>query len=146
MPGRSPAEITAFLAEEFPAALAFPCEITSVGALAIEVRLRFDALQLRPGGTIMGPTLMTLADTATYFLLLATQDGLESAVTSSLHMDFLRRPSPTDCEATAELLKRGRSLAVARVTIRSVGDPTPVAHATVTYSLPVPGPAVTQSG
>ena len=58
------------------------------------------------------------------------------AVTTHLTIDFLRRPDPGDLVAQAELLKLGRRLVVARVTVTREGSTTPLCHATGTYSLP----------
>ena len=103
---------------------------------AIRVRLPFHADHLRPGGTLSGPTLMGLADRATYLLVLAMIGPVALAVTTSLNINFLSKPQPRDLIADARLLKLGRRLAVAEVTLRSDGDETVVAHATVTYSIP----------
>jgi acyl-coenzyme A thioesterase PaaI-like protein len=57
-------------------------------------------------------------------------------VTTNLNINFLRKPAPVDVIAKAELLKLGQRLAVGSVTMFSDGDDEPVAHATVTYSIP----------
>jgi uncharacterized protein (TIGR00369 family) len=100
------------------------------------VRLLYDERHLRPGGTISGPSLMTLADTAMYMALLAMIGPVALAVTANLNINFLRKPAPRDVIAEARLLKLGRRLAVGEVTIYSEGDTEPVAHASVTYSIP----------
>ena len=79
--------------------------------------LPFSADNLRPGGTLSGPTLMTMADTAMYFLLLSRLGPVALAVTTSLSINFLRRPPPADLLATARLLKLGSKLAVGEVHI-----------------------------
>lgn len=136
VPKMSADEVRSFLVGEFPQALEMPVEITAIGEGTLTLRWRFDARGLRPGGTVSGPTLMTLADTAMYFLLLTNLGPLGLAVTTSLHIDFLRRPEPRDVIAQAELLKLGKVLAVGRVGLYSEGDARPVAHASLTYSLP----------
>lgn len=138
-PKMSPAEIRDMLAREFPHALDVPVTITHVDEGVLEVLLAFDPRSLRPGGTLSGPTLMTLADTAMYFLLLTHLGPLVLTVTTSLHIDFLRKPEPLAVVAKAELLKLGKALAVGRVTMYSEGDPRPVAHASITYSIPPRG-------
>jgi uncharacterized protein (TIGR00369 family) len=102
----------------------------------LELTMRYDPSQLRPGGTLSGPTLMTLADTAMYFLLLTHLGPVALAVTTSLSIDFLRKPEPRDLTARCELRKLGKALAVGHVVMRSLGDPRPVAQANVTYSIP----------
>lgn len=136
MSGLDPDGIRRFLTERFPQALEWPLEIGPLIDGSLTLGLAVDDSHLRPGGTISGPVLMTLADTAMYFLLLARLGPLELAVTTSLHIDFLRRPEPRHLTAKAELLKLGKTLAVGRVTLTVGDDPRPVAHASVTYALP----------
>lgn len=130
------AGIRAFLAEHYPQALDYPVTIHEPEGDTLTVALAATSDMLRPGGTISGPTLMTLADVAMYYLLLAKLGPVALAVTTSMHIDFLRRPALSAVIARAELLKLGRSLAVGRVTMTSEGDPRPIAHASLTYSLP----------
>jgi uncharacterized protein (TIGR00369 family) len=93
----------------------------------------------RPGGTLSGPTMMMLADTAAWMAILAQIGPVLLAVTTSLHIDFLRKPDITDLVASATVLKLGRKLAVVDVSIRSRGRDDIVAKAQVTYSLPSSG-------
>ena len=93
-------------------------------------------LMLRPGGTVSGPTQMTLADAAAYALILAHIGPVALAVTSSLNIAFLRKPQPVDVIAEAEFLKLGRKLAVVEVRLRSDGRDDLIAQATVTYAIP----------
>lgn len=129
------ADIDALLAASFPAARGF-CEITAIRDDELDCVVRYRDAFLRPGGTLSGPTLMTLADTAMYFLVLASVGPQALAVTSSLTINFLRRPPPADLHATARMLKLGARLAVGEVHIAG-GDPRVlVAQASVTYALP----------
>jgi acyl-coenzyme A thioesterase PaaI-like protein len=57
-------------------------------------------------------------------------------VTTSLHIDFLRKPQLNDLVAEAHLLKLGSRLAVADVMLHSLGSDEIVAKAQVTYSIP----------
>jgi uncharacterized protein (TIGR00369 family) len=90
----------------------------------------------RPGGTLAGPTMMGLADNAAWLIILAHIGPVLLAVTTSLHIDFLRKPEITDLMARARLLKLGRRLAVVDVELYSRGDSELVAKAQVTYSIP----------
>ena len=90
----------------------------------------------RPGGTFSGPTMMMLADTSAWMAILAQVGPVLLAVTTSLHIDFLRKPDVTDLMARATLLKLGRKLAVVDVSLFSRGHEELVAKAQVTYSLP----------
>lgn len=92
--------------------------------------------QGRPGGTLSGPTMMMLADTSAWLVIMANVGPVLLAVTTSLHIDFLRKPQITDLMARARLLKLGRKLAVADVELFSRGTTDLVAKAQVTYSLP----------
>jgi len=94
------------------------------------------AEHLRPGATLSGPTLMAMADVGTWLYVMAHIGPVLQTVTTSLHMDFLRRPDTSDLLAEVELVKLGRRLAVAAVRLRSDGKPELVAHANVTYSIP----------
>ncbi len=90
----------------------------------------------RPGGTLSGPTMMTLADTAAWLAIMSQIGPVLLAVTTSLHIDFLRKPQLTDLMARTRLLKLGRKLAVVEVELFSRGSTEVVAMAQVTYSLP----------
>lgn len=128
--------IRRFLETHFPQALEFPVEVREIGERHLSLELEPRESFLRPGATVSGPTLMTLVDTAAYFLLLAKLGPVAQAVTTSLHIDFLKRPKLGNFVAVAELMKLGRTLAVVRVVVVPVGDPEPVAQASVTYALP----------
>lgn len=127
-------EIEALMDQGFPDWRSFS-QIDSVGDNDLVLRMPFRKQLLRAGGTISGPAMMALADTAAYFLTLAQAGPITaSAATANLDIHFLSRPKPVDVIATATLLRLGRRLAVATVDLRS-GDEV-VAHATVTYALP----------
>lgn len=90
----------------------------------------------RPGGTVSGPTMMALADLAAWLVTLAQIGPVLLAVTTSLHIDFLRKPEISDLVARARLLKLGKRLSVSEVELFSRGSTDLVAKAQVTYSLP----------
>ena len=136
MPRMNTADIEAFLAAQFPQLEALPFKIERVEERLVEVRLLYDDKHLRPGGTISGPSLMLLSDTAMYLTLLGMIGPVALAVTTNLNINFLRKPAQADVIAECRLLKLGKRLAVGEVTMRSEGDEKPVAHATVTYSIP----------
>jgi uncharacterized protein (TIGR00369 family) len=127
-------EINAFLAQGFPDGTPPHVEIDARGV--VRCRLAYRANQLRPGGTLSGPTMMALADTAMYALIFAKIGFLPLAVTTNLSINFLRKPAPADLIAEARLLKRGKALVVGDVLITSHGETEPCAHAVVTYSIP----------
>lgn len=130
----SASEISAFLKQEFPQA---PIEILSAGPQEAVVQYRVSFNSLRPGGSVSGPVLMTLADTALYVAILATIGIVPMAVTTNLNINFLRMPKPDrHLRAECKMIKMGRALAIGEVFIYSEGLEDPVAHATGTYSIP----------
>jgi uncharacterized protein (TIGR00369 family) len=135
MPRLTATDIERFIAEHFAAAHGF-AQIEEIGDDGVRVRLKFQKEYLRPGNRISGPTLMALADTAMYYAVLAELGALRDTFTTSLDIHFLRGAEPRDVIAHARVLKLGRRLAVGTVELRSDGDPAPIAHATVTYSVP----------
>ena len=127
-------ELAAFMAREFPQS---KCTIEHVGEHCATVRHAVGADELRPGGTVSGPVLMTVADVALYIAILGQIGIVPLTVTTNLSVHFLRRPAPDrDILGDSRLLKLGRSLAVGEVTLRSDGQQEPVAHAVGTYSIP----------
>ncbi len=131
------AGVNALLRKAFPDAVpaAFPTvETVAPGRVKVIAPYR-DGL-LRPGGVISGPTLMSLADTAAYALILAHIGDQLMAVTSSLNMSFLRGAAPGDLHAEAEMLRLGRRNAVCDVRLWTEGRDRLAAQAMVTYALP----------
>jgi len=91
---------------------------------------------LRPGGTVSGPAMFTLADCAYYLATLAMIGPKALTVTTSCTVNFMRKPGPGSMEAEARILKLGRSLSVGDVLLYSEGMSQPVAQASLTYSIP----------
>lgn len=106
---------------------------------AVDVRLPYQEILLRPGGTICGPAMMALADITLYGVVLSMIGRVELAVTTDLNIHFLRRPQPGDLVAHGRILKLGLRLAVGEVSITSRTSDDVVAHATGTYALPAAG-------
>ncbi|MGH6967725.1 MAG: PaaI family thioesterase [Stellaceae bacterium] len=130
------AEFEALLRDGAPFAAALGVETVELTRERAVFRLPYRADFLRPGGTISGPMMMGLADLAIYGAVLAAIGKRELAVTTSLTINFLRKPLPAALIAEARLLKLGKRLAVGEAAIFSEGDPAMVAHVTATYSLP----------
>lgn len=136
MPGATRDEINEFLAREFSQS-AGTGVVESVGGGRAVLRLAIRDDHLRPGSTVSGPTIMALADFALYVAVLGEIGIVPLAVTTSLTINFLRKPAADrDLVAECRLLKCGRSLAVGEVTLRSEGNDDPVAHVTGTYAIP----------
>ncbi len=128
------AEIVEFLAKEFPQN---KCAVEAVGGRAATVRHPVGTDELRPGGTVSGPVLMTVADVALYVAILGEIGIVPLSVTTNLSINFLRKPAANKAVVgVCRLLKLGKSLAVGEVALYSEGSEEPVAHAVGTYSIP----------
>jgi acyl-coenzyme A thioesterase PaaI-like protein len=126
--------LAAFLAAEFPQN---KCTIEAVGQGSATVRHPVGIAELRPGGTVSGPVMVFVADVALYVAILGRIGIVPLAVTTSLTINFLRKPSAdADILGVCTLLKVGRTLAIGEVSIFSEGSPDPVAHAVGTYAIP----------
>lgn len=131
-------ELTRRLSAEFPQVW------SSLSGLSIEevwsggcrLRQAFREQSLRPGATISGATIMALGDYAVYVAVLATMGWEPLAVTTSLNVNFLRKPGRNDLLADCDLIKVGKRLVVGEVMIREAGEEEPIAHLTSTYSVP----------
>lgn len=135
-PVMTPDELNAFFQQAFNDEREQRHVIEHVELGLVRLRTPYEESSLRPGGTISGPVIMSLADAAMYALVLAHIGPVGLAVTTSLNMNFLRKPGPGELVADARMLKLGKRLAVGEVTIYSADTPEPVAHATITYSIP----------
>ena len=131
-------EIAEVLHKEFPQAFYEGCglSIERVDYGNIRVRRHFHENTIRPGGTISGPTMMELADFAMYVAVFSAVGRQPLAVTTNLNINFMRKPDPGHRVGEGRLLKLGKTLAVGDFTIWNEGEKDPVAHATVTYSIP----------
>ncbi len=127
-------EILAFMALEFPQT---KCVVEAVDEQGATLSHPIGVDELRPGGTVSGPVLMSVADIAIYIAILGKIGIVPLAVTTSLTINFLRKPS-ADARIIAEctLLKAGRALIVGEVSLYSEGSSDLVAHVVGTYSVP----------
>jgi acyl-coenzyme A thioesterase PaaI-like protein len=130
----SKTEIVEFLAREFPQN---KCIVEAVGNASATVKHLVGTEELRPGETVSGPVLMEVADVALFVALLGEIGIVPLAVTTSLTVNFLRKPpAGRSIVGVCKLLKLGRSLAVGNVALYSEGSQDLVAHAVGTYSIP----------
>ena len=128
------ADIVEFLAREFPQS---KCVVEEVGHRSATVTHPVGKDQLRPGETVSGPLLMAVADVALYVAILGTIGIVPLAVTTSLTINFLRKPSPhRPIVGVCQLIKVGRSLVVGEVALYSDRNEEMVAKAVGTYSIP----------
>lgn len=128
-------EVAAFLDAEFPQ-IRRRFALDAVTDEGVRMSLVAGDAQLRPGGTVSGPTLFALADAAFYAATLSRVGPEALAVTTHASIDFMRRPAPGTITAEARILKLGRTLCVGDVLLFAEGSDGPVAHATMTYALP----------
>jgi uncharacterized protein (TIGR00369 family) len=129
-------EFNALVNAELPFAAELGLMAESITDGEARVRLPFRQVMIRPGGTIAGPIMMGLVDATMFAALLGRIGHVEMAVTTSLNINFLRRPPQADLVAEGRVIKAGKRLGVMEVTVYTDGDEDPVAHATGTYSIP----------
>jgi uncharacterized protein (TIGR00369 family) len=128
------ADIIDFLEREFPQS---KCLVEAVGNGSATVVHHVGPEHLRPGNTVCGPLLMTVADVALYVAILGTIGIVPLTVTTSLNINFLRKPSPDKpITGVCKLIKVGRTLAVGEVSLYSDRNEAMVAHAVGTYAIP----------
>jgi len=129
-------ELKDFLEVQFPQGAAYG-SLEALGDGWAEMTLAVEDDHLRPGGTVSGPAMMALADVAMYAALLSRIGLVPLAVTTNLNINFLRKPvAHAPIRARATLLKVGRTMGVGEVFVYSDGMEDPVAHSTMTYSIP----------
>lgn len=127
-------EVAAFIAAEFPQT---KCMVVEVGNGGATVSHQIGHGELRPGGTVSGPVLMSIADVALYVAILGEIGIVPMAVTTSLTINFLRKPAADrSIVGVCKLIKVGKSLVVGEVYLYSEGSSDAVAHVVGTYSVP----------
>jgi len=100
------------------------------------VRLNADHRHLRPGGTVSGPSLFTLADIGGYVCVLTHAGPDALSVTTNLNINFVRKAEAGPVLGHCRILKMGKKLMVFDIDIVAGRDNHTVAHATGTYSIP----------
>ncbi|MBV1867888.1 MAG: PaaI family thioesterase [Marinosulfonomonas sp.] len=129
-------ELQVFLEKEFPQ-VSGDFTVEDVSEDGVRVRMHVSERNLRPGGTVSGPSIFALGDVAVYLAILANIGPEALAVTTNASVDFMHKPKAnTDLIGKVRLLKLGRVLAVGDVLIYSDGMDAPVARASMTYSIP----------
>jgi uncharacterized protein (TIGR00369 family) len=139
-------ELEAFIDEAFEQ-VGGDFKVLALTEDTIEVRLNVSHKHLRPGGTVSGPSMFSLADVTAYYMTLARIGREALTVTTNCSIDFMRKPvAGVDLVARARLLKLGRQLSVTDVMLYSESSDEPVARATLTYSIPPAPRAMSESG
>lgn len=100
------------------------------------VRLNAGERHLRPGGTVSGSSLFTLADIGGYVCVLSHAGPDALSVTTNLNINFVRKAEAGPIDGHCRILKLGKSLMVFDIDLVAGPDGHTVAHATGTYSIP----------
>ena len=129
-------DFQALIEEHLPLVGLFGIRTEEIGKGTARLRMHFNPSLMRPGGTVAGPALMALADVTLYAVVLGLIGKVELAVTTTLNINFLRKPGPADVVCEGRILKLGKRLAVAECSLHSVDEDDLVAHVTGTYSIP----------
>ena len=130
-------EVMEFLDEVFPQ-VRNSFSIDELEEKSIRMRLLVNDSHLRPGGTVSGPSMFSLADVSVYAMVLGMIGRQALTVTTNCSIDVMRKPKACkDLIATGKLLKLGRLLAVGDVLLQSDGEDEIVARATLTYAIPL---------
>lgn len=136
LPVMDAAEVNALMAKAYPQLNegSTTYEVVDVHPGGCRVRLNADQRHLRPGGTVSGPSLFTLADIGGYACVLSHAGPDALSVTVNLSINFMRKAEAGPIDGECRILKLGRSLMVFDIDILAEGRT--VAHATGTYSIP----------
>ncbi|WEX11608.1 PaaI family thioesterase [Chelativorans sp. AA-79] len=131
-------EVNAFLDEVYPQ---LNEELRAYSAIEVRpggcvVRLEAAEHHLRPGNTVSGPSLFTLADIGGYVCALSHIGREALAVTTNLNINFMRKAEAGAIDGACRILKLGKRLMVFDVAITAGRDKSLVAHATGTYAIP----------
>lgn len=131
-------EINAFLKKVYPQLNEEQPDYTAVAVFpgGCTVRLNAGERHLRPGGTVSGPSLFTLADIGGYVCVLSHAGPDALSVTTNLNINFMRKAEAGALDGHCRILKMGKRLMVYDIAIVAGADQEMVAHATGTYSIP----------
>ena len=135
-PSITVAEFEDLLDQGAPFTRMFGFQVDRIDRGTARVIMPFKEEFVRPGGTISGPAIMSLADFTMYAVVLGMIGPVELAVTTNLNVNFLRRPPPGPLIADGRMMKLGKRLAVVEVNVAGEDDGGPIAHVTGTYSIP----------
>ena len=134
-PLMSKVDLENFLEKEFPQ-VSSNFRILNIKPNSLSMLMHISDEHLRPGGTVSGPTMFLLADVSFYLATLSMIGPKSLTVTTNCSINFLRKPNISDLISESRVLKIGKTLSVGDVLIYSKGIKEPVAHASLTYSIP----------
>lgn len=129
-------DMNIFFRENFKGRRGLMPDITLAEAGHVIMAAPMGEQNIRPGGSISGPTQMALADHIAYAVIFTRLGIMPMAVTSNLNIDFLRPLMGTTANVEGKMIKLGRSLAVIEVNIWGENKEKIASRATVTYALP----------
>lgn len=131
-------EVGDYVREVFAEADVYNWKVEEIRPGGATVSMITGPRDIRPGGTVSGPTMFALADIAAYILTLAHVGRQALAVTTNLSINFVNKPDPGKLIAEAELIKLGKRLCVCEIRIFTLHDGMKrlAAHAVATYSVP----------
>ena len=134
-PLMSKVDLENFLEKEFPQ-VSSNFKILNTKPNSLSMLMHISDEHLRPGGTVSGPTMFLLADVSFYLATLSIIGPKSLTVTTNCSINFLRKPNISNLISESRVLKIGKTLSVGDVLIYSKGIKEPVAHASLTYSIP----------
>ena len=134
-PLMSKIDLENFLEKEFPQ-VSNNFKILNTKPNSLSMLMHISDEHLRPGGTVSGPTMFLLADVSFYLATLSMIGPKSLTVTTNCSINFLRKPNISNLISESRVLKIGKTLSVGDVLIYSNGIKEPVAHASLTYSIP----------
>jgi uncharacterized protein (TIGR00369 family) len=129
-------QVNQLVAETYPATVGDGFRCVDIGEAFAVARWSYDVSLDRPGGLISGSTQFTICDSALWYLSFTVVGLQPMAVTSDLHITFLRPAMGGDLIAKAELIRAGRSRIFGEVRVWVEGaEERQVAHATGSYAI-----------
>lgn len=134
-------EVAEYVHQVFSQADVYDWHVEEVRPGGISVTLKTGPQDIRPGGTVSGPTMFALADITAYLLTLSHIGKVALAVTTNLTINFVNKPEPGLLHAEGEIIKLGKRLVICEIRIynevpKSGNERILVSHATATYSVP----------
>ncbi len=101
------------------------------------IRMPFSPALVRPGGSHAGPSLMAVADIAMYAAVLSVVGDDPRPLTTTMSLEFLKRPPNRDLLADCRVVGGIAPLVVGRIEIRPADEPDEIVCASMcTYALP----------
>lgn len=118
-----------------PWVLDLDLSVESLGDASAAIRMRFSNKLCRDNGVICGQSLMALADTAMVIAVARANGSYLPMTTVDQTSHFLKPASRTDIVAEARIIRLGKTMAFATVSMRPVDDERPVALAQAAFAL-----------